>query len=124
MIEIKKTFGQAIIALKAGKRVSREGWNGKGMFVFKQIPALIPAEVVPKMTSLPQTVKDWFASKDFGPSYRNQFALVDASGNVDSWSPSGSDALADDWCIFHPEPSEVAALAAAQRLEHPTEEAK
>ena len=27
-------FGQAIEALKAGKRVSRAGWNGKGMFLF------------------------------------------------------------------------------------------
>ena len=25
-------FGQAIEALKAGKKVSRKGWNGKGMF--------------------------------------------------------------------------------------------
>ena len=28
------TFGQAIEALKSGKRVSRKGWNGKGMFLF------------------------------------------------------------------------------------------
>jgi len=28
-------FGQAIAALEAGKSVAREGWNGKGMFIFK-----------------------------------------------------------------------------------------
>lgn len=28
------TFGQALEALKAGKKVSRKGWNGKGMFLF------------------------------------------------------------------------------------------
>ena len=27
-------FGQAIEALKEGKRVARAGWNGKGMFLF------------------------------------------------------------------------------------------
>ena len=27
------TFGQAIEALKSGKRVTRKGWNGKGMFL-------------------------------------------------------------------------------------------
>ena len=27
-------FGKAIEALKAGKKVAREGWNGKGMFLF------------------------------------------------------------------------------------------
>jgi hypothetical protein len=33
-----QNFGQAIEALKKGKRVAREGWNGKGMFLF-----LLPA---------------------------------------------------------------------------------
>ena len=27
-------FGNAIEALKEGKRVARAGWNGKGMFLF------------------------------------------------------------------------------------------
>lgn len=27
-------FGKAIEALKRGDRVAREGWNGKGMFLF------------------------------------------------------------------------------------------
>ena len=27
------TFGQALEALKEGKRVARSGWNGKGMFL-------------------------------------------------------------------------------------------
>ena len=31
-------FGQAIEALKAGQKVSRKGWNGKGMFVY-YVPA-------------------------------------------------------------------------------------
>ena len=37
------TFGQALEALKEGKRVAREGWNGKSMFLF-----LLPAGNVPK----------------------------------------------------------------------------
>ena len=27
-------FGQAIEQMKQGKKVAREGWNGKGMFIF------------------------------------------------------------------------------------------
>lgn len=27
-------FGQALEALKEGKKVAREGWNGKGMFLY------------------------------------------------------------------------------------------
>jgi hypothetical protein len=34
----KTDIGYAVEALKAGKRVRRAGWNGKGMFLF-----LLPA---------------------------------------------------------------------------------
>lgn len=27
-------FGEAIEALKSGKKVAREGWNGKGMYLY------------------------------------------------------------------------------------------
>ena len=51
-------FGQAIEALKEGKLISRSGWNGKGMYVLKQIPATIGLDIIPKMQSLPQAAKD------------------------------------------------------------------
>ena len=38
------TFGQAIEALKVGRRVARKGWNGKGMFLWLKPAALIKAE--------------------------------------------------------------------------------
>ena len=31
-------FGKAITALKEGKTVSREGWNGRGQFLKLQVP--------------------------------------------------------------------------------------
>ncbi|TMR25710.1 DUF2829 domain-containing protein [Nonomuraea zeae] len=31
-------FGDALNALKAGRRLARAGWNGKGMWVFR-VPA-------------------------------------------------------------------------------------
>lgn len=34
-------FGQAIEALKVGKKVARSGWNGKGMFLFLREGRLI-----------------------------------------------------------------------------------
>jgi hypothetical protein len=34
------TFGEALEALKQGKRVAREGWNGKGIFLELQVPDL------------------------------------------------------------------------------------
>jgi len=37
-------FGQAIEALKAGKRVARQGWNGKGMFLWLKPAVEVKAE--------------------------------------------------------------------------------
>ena len=31
-------FGSALLYLRDGKRVAREGWNGKGMWIALQIP--------------------------------------------------------------------------------------
>ena len=55
-------FDKALEALKEGKRIQRINWNDKGLFVFMQIPSVIDMEVVPKMQSLPQLVKDEFIS--------------------------------------------------------------
>lgn len=38
------TFGMAIEALKLGKKVTRRGWNGKGMFLWLKPAANIKAE--------------------------------------------------------------------------------
>lgn len=100
-------FGQAIEALKEGKRVARTGWNGKGLFVFMQIPAIIHKDTVPKMQSLPQSVKDYFQQTFDNPNeqittitYSNQMALVGASNLINGWAPSSSDTLANDWVIL------------------------
>ncbi len=35
---MKWNFGQALHELKCGRRVAREGWNGKGIFIEMQRP--------------------------------------------------------------------------------------
>lgn len=94
-------FGKAIIALKQGKAIQREGWNGKGLFVVKQIPASINADIIPKMQSLPQSAKDILMSRE-NPhiDYTNQMLIVNPDGRADSWVPSSSDVFAEDWCII------------------------
>ena len=32
------TFNEALILLKGGKKVRRKGWNGKGMWIYLQVP--------------------------------------------------------------------------------------
>ena len=43
---------------KAGFPIRRSGWNGKGLMVFKQVPAHIDSDIIPKMQSIPQSAKD------------------------------------------------------------------
>lgn len=99
-MEQNKNFGETIAALNSGKMVSREGWNGKGLFVFKQIPSHISAEVIPKMQSLPQSVKDEFAKRGGCIEYLNQLAIVYPDNTIHGWNASPADALANDWCIL------------------------
>jgi len=100
-------FGQAIEALKQGKRVQRTGWNGEGLFVFMQVPSTIQREIVPKMQSLPQLVKDEFERRFNDPNeqidaiyYVDQLAMVGPSNGITGWSPSVPDCMADDWVIL------------------------
>lgn len=94
------SFGDAVIAAKQGKRISRTGWNSSGLFVFVQVPSTIPPEVVSRMSSLPESVKAEFAKRGGHISYSNQWALVKPDNTVNGWAPSAADALAEDWVIL------------------------
>ena len=84
------TFGQALEALKAGKQVARAGWNGKGQFVY-----LVPAASYPVQTGAAKAI---FGDAALVP-YRPYLALKTAQGDVATWAPSCSDALAEDWAV-------------------------
>ena len=98
-------FGEAIKVVKEGGCIQRTGWNEKGLFVFMQVPSTIDKEVVPKMQSLPQSVKDIFIGRFINEQidaiyYNNQLALVNSSNLINGWAPSVSDSLAEDWIKF------------------------
>jgi len=75
-------FGKALHELKAGRRVAREGWNGRGIFIELQVP-----DVNSKMTS--------------------PYIFIDTTGlqtdndaapkSLVPWLASQADMLADDW---------------------------
>ena len=75
-------IGQAIQALKAGKKVSRSGWNGKGMWLLLQVP-----DENSKMT-LPYIYIEY---PEGHPAYPN--------GSRVPWLASQTDILAGDWGI-------------------------
>lgn len=91
-------FGTAIKFLKAGGAIRRAGWNGKGMFVIKQVPAHITSETIPNMQSLPQIAKDILMKRQKPClKYINQMLIINQDGRADSWVPSSSDVFAEDW---------------------------
>ena len=91
-------FGTAIKLLKAGGAVRRAGWNDNGLFVIKQVPAHIKADIIPNMQSLPQSAKKILMSRD-NPhiDYTNQMLIINPEVRADSWVPSSSDVFAEDW---------------------------
>ncbi|MBT1285926.1 DUF2829 domain-containing protein [Phocaeicola dorei] len=94
------TFGDAIEVLKQGGAVRRSGWNGKGLWVIKQVPARITEDVIPKMQSLPQSAKDLILKGKGFIDYTCQCLIYNENtGRADSWVPSISDVFAEDWEI-------------------------
>ena len=95
-------FGGAIDLLKAGLAGRRKGWNGKGLFIVKQVPSHITGDIIPKMQSLPQIAKDILMKRE-NPNidYTNQMLIINPDGRADSWLPTSSDVFADDWEVVN-----------------------
>lgn len=93
------TFGEAIEALKQGKKVARRGWNGKGMFLW-----LKPATVVtPDMCHDPNLKA---AAEQNGGEILALGTICmfthDSTGRkavLTGWLASQSDMLLEDWTI-------------------------
>ena len=88
---INLSFGEALVALEAGKRLQRAGWNGKGMFVY-----LVPANSYPAQTG---AAKAHFGENAMVP-YNPYFAIKNVDNTVSTWVPSVNDCLANDWAIL------------------------
>ena len=83
-----------MIALQAGQRVTRAGWNSKGMYLWWLPPAVVKKEWV-RDPMLLATI----GSRDeinCLPAIR----MLTATGEVvTGWVASQPDMLAKDWCI-------------------------
>lgn len=67
-------FGEALLKLKNGQKVAREGWNGKGMSI-----VFVPER------------------EENGIKYNPFFQIKNVNGSVSTWVPSINDCLATDW---------------------------
>lgn len=98
------TFGLALEAAKQGKLIARQGWNGKGMFVFVRPSDELRVDfIVDKVKSLPGEVKSFF-EKHFMPEtavkLTEYLCLKAADGSImNGWIPNTLDLFAEDWGI-------------------------
>ena len=100
------SFGQALNSIQRGRLVTRQGWNGKGMFIFQRPEDSLPTNmIVNQVKSLPESFKRW-VSDNYGDSEADKInftaylCMKAADGTVvNGWIASQTDMLANDWMI-------------------------
>lgn len=94
------TFGDAIAALKAGKRVARVGWNGKGMWlVYMSGMSLLPFNTQGTERKVNDRTAKWIG-EDTPLETLPYIAMWTADKRwLPGWLASQTDMLAEDWVI-------------------------
>lgn len=92
-------FGAAVEALKAGKKICRSGWNGKGMYLWMLPEARVPADWCKEAHLKELALGNPDGTKEMHclPSIR----MKTADGKVlTGWLASQTDIFAEDWIII------------------------
>lgn len=88
------TFGEAIAALKEGKKVARQGWNGKGMWLI-----LVPGSPnIKPVAGTPYSNAGVTEAIQILPHI--DMYTVDSTGRramLPGWLASQTDMLSEDW---------------------------
>ena len=89
-------FGDAIRALKQGKRVARAGWNGKGMYLW-----LLPASTVKAEWCKESHLKELAEQNGGEVECLGSIRMKTADGKVlTGWLASQTDMLSEDWIMI------------------------
>ncbi len=83
-------FSEALELIKQGKLVAREGWNGKGMFVYLVRGSQFQVNRAPLNVIYPEGTE---------VSYRAHIDMRAADGTLVPWLASQSDLLSEDWVV-------------------------
>ena len=89
-MEPMMNFGAALQALKNGQKVAREGWNGKGMFLFLVPGSVFKVNRAPLLGIYPEGTEI---------NYRPHIDMKTVDGEIVPWVASQTDMLAEDWCV-------------------------
>jgi len=84
------TFSEALEALKSGYKVARQGWNGKGMFIFLVPGSTFEVNRAPLLGIYPVGTTI---------SYHAHIDMKTADGMIVPWLCSQTDMLAEDWTL-------------------------
>lgn len=90
-------FGQAINALKQGKRVARIGWNGKKMFLFLLPSGIVSIKAIHDL-ALRQVIESEVGGETFEALGSIRMFTADKK-ILTGWLASQTDMLAEDWTI-------------------------
>jgi hypothetical protein len=82
------TFGAALSLLKGGRKLQRDGWNGKGMFVFLVDGSRFTVNRAPLLGIFPEGTEI---------EYRPHIDIKNVDGSISTWVPSIGDIMAEDW---------------------------
>ena len=94
-IVLEGTFEQALSFLKGGGRVSRAGWNGKGMWL-----TLSPGgHIEGSKFWAPNNREFALAQPDGHATVRPYITMKTVDNEIVPWVASQTDLLADDWCV-------------------------
>ena len=99
-----QTFGDALIVLKAGGKVARKGWNGKGMWLSlssSQDHPLANARSIPAESFWSKNNREFAEQQGGFATVLPCITMKTATGEIlMGWLASQSDMLAEDWGII------------------------
>jgi hypothetical protein len=82
------SFSNALNMIKDGKKMQREGWNEKGMFVFLVPGSIFNVNRPPLLGIYPEGTEI---------NYHAHIDMRTADGQIVPWLASQTDILANDW---------------------------
>ena len=89
------TFGEAVEAMKRGAKVSRLGWNGKGMYIW-----VMPGSTVRDCNQITDPHLAVIDKAEGEIRFLGSIRMRTATGDVlTGWLASQTDMLAEDWAV-------------------------
>ena len=95
-------FGEAVAALKSGKRVARHGWNGKGMFLVLAGGYVVPKDKLRQDGPINAEFLESRGLDSMEILPHIDMWTVNSAGRqayLPGWLASQTDMLSEDWTI-------------------------